>query len=231
MAAATSSPSVVPPPAVHLQLPMFNLPDWGDMGLSSILPPELLQVGEAQLREEERRRQGVEGPGAPGVRDAVRPLVDIDLGPSISAAELGLKPLPKLGLDPADAAALANAAAAGYLPAAAAAAEGGALSGSPPPIARRRKRAGKDYSAYGESDADQENIFPQLRSSPMLVMDRCYRDGCGHLGKHSSRSGFSDDDDALASPTSSYDGHRFRMEIADDGRRRGRQGFRGCCNQ
>jgi len=31
------------------------------MGLSSILPPELVQLGEAQLREEERRRQTGDG--------------------------------------------------------------------------------------------------------------------------------------------------------------------------
>lgn len=230
----TGPPCVAPPLCVSsswnpsLQMPLPRLPDWGEMGLGSILPPELVQLGEAQLREEERRRQTdddlrdrgttVETAAAPYQRGArYEPQADV---PSAMPAPRSRDEL------------------------------AAASAGVPPAVARRSANRHWNQRSSDETDAgnddDRENEWPQLRVKSILVMDGCYKEGCGSLGRSTGLtkacdntaasprmySAASDDDPTTSARTG---GHDFRMEIADDGRWRSKRngdGFTiGCCNQ
>lgn len=309
-----------------MQLPLPKLPDWSEMGLSSILPPELVQLGVEQLREEDRQRQEAQQAGGDSMDAATDPRQGVMAGAAVAAPDrgvsprfspstktfdgsspsteddapewgargadgrqpfvewgapaspdccargvdgcspltdwsgmqdfetapaaadetddlavrnglpdgdlakrLGLKPLPMLGIEPAEAFAAANAAAASWI-------RDDDSAGIPPEIAQRRALAKSQVAsrAQGDSRRSDDEWSPQNRTA--LIMDGCYKNGCGSLGRY---AGFAEACSSLASsraPAATIDGggHNFRMEISEDYGRRvtPNGGFpAGCCHQ
>lgn len=214
----STTPAAVHGPASIWSLPMPKLPVRSDIAFTSILPPQLVELGEQQLREEYRQQ----------IHETLK-AGSADLAPRTTHENHVCKPLASLQLNSAR---IANPAKDVSYPWCCDSAPR-----SQPSNMQSTSNLSNSASDYSQQKTDRAfgcefNEWPSLRAKPILVMDGCGEDGCGSLRRceRPSRTDVSHD----GFTTSRSNQSAFRLE-SEDGRVRRQNdsdGFSiGCCSQ
>jgi len=220
------------------------------MGLSSILPPELLKLGEDQLRREEEQRQlqAAASAAATASEAAMRTGPDLAVGLQTGEAS-NQRDLPNIlssSEAPPEVIGDGKTEIAAWMKD-----DAGARVSLPPAV---RKQLGADRSQEPATRVSKSTEMtpknpgdgsgydgPRARSKRPIVME-----GCGNCAPNCTGTSLINcakmaaermSSDASEESTPANSGHRFQMEIADDGRdaklRQLRSGsaIPGCCHQ